>query len=676
MRHSESMSRTISRTTAVVAVLVGLGAEGVAIAASSPGVHRWNEVAIAALILTYGAVALLILWQRPGHPIGRLALAIPPVWGVAEALVATSYATLSAHPADRFAAACSVLGTFLRGLPWFLAVMWLPLRFPDGAPVGTRLGRYAERLVIATVLSFSAVNLFSAQLTDLRVAQIDNPIGVPEAIAGVVEAVAALSLLLGMVSIGLAVACLVQRYRRGGELDRQQTVLFGLAFIPPVSALAASIADAAGPWLFAVGSIPLPIAIGVAILQRRLYDIQLAVNRSLTYGSLWLAIAALYALVIGGVGAVLRQQDAAWLPWLAAGTVAVSFAPLRSGLQRAANRMTYGQWSQPGDVLASTARRLGDAANVSALLQSLVDDTGSALQLGYVAIHDPAGRALAVRGSRPDDVDSLAMTSYGVAVATLSWARRPLRASDRELLTDLARQLGTVVHAAGLLETIRASQERLVLAREEERRRLRRDLHDGLGPALAGLTLRVDTLRNLLAGQFGRSAVADVDERLLELRSDIQATVLDVRRIVEGLRPPALDDLGLAQAVRQLAERLTQGSDLIADVRSDPLPRLPAAVEIAAYRIVQEALTNTLRHARARNACVQLRSDPAGLGLEIRDDGTGQVPSRPEGVGLTSMRERAEEIHGSFLLQARPGEGTTVTVLLPTPAESAREVPA
>ncbi len=398
----------MTRTAAGVAVLVGLVSEGLAIAASSPGAARWNEAAVGAVIAAYGAVGLLILWHRPGHPIGRVALAIAPVWGIAEALVVTSYATLHDHADARLAALGSVLGSFLRGLPWFVAVMWLPLHFPDGVSVGTRLARVAERFMIATIVCFSLFSPLSPRLTDLRVNSVDNPIGVPSSLAGVLDAVAAANLLLGVTAIGLAVACLVQRYRRGGSLGRQQTTIFGLAFIPPISALVLSFSDAAPTWLFGVATIPLPIAIGVAVLQRRLYDIQLAVNRSLTYGALSLAIAALYAVTVGGVGAMLGQQSAVWLPWLAAGIVAVSFAPLRDALQRAANRLTYGQWSQPTDVLASTARRLGDASDVPALLQSLVEEVGSALDLTYVAITrpHPGGPRIATRGGRraSDDV--------------------------------------------------------------------------------------------------------------------------------------------------------------------------------------------------------------------------------------------------------------------------------
>jgi signal transduction histidine kinase len=406
-----------------------------------------------------------------------------------------------------------------------------------------------------------------------------------------------------------------------------------------------------------------PVALAVAVLQRRLYDIPLLVNRSLTYGTLWLAIACLYAIVLAGVGTLLQQSGATWLEWVAAGVVAVSFAPLRDALQGAANRVTYGQWSRPSDVLAATARRLGDATDVPALLGELVEQVGAGLDLNYVEMTDPAGRTLARYGTATEPVDSLPMTSYGAVVGTLTWARRPLRDSDRELLVDLSRQLGTVAHASGLLETVRASQERLVTAREEERRRLRRDLHDGLGPALASLSMRVDTLRNRLGTPGGGSPEAD--DGLLALRSGIQSTVADVRRIVEGLRPPALDDLGLVDAVRQLADGLAPGGRPAIQVEAPELTRLPAATEVAAYRIIQEALTNAVRHSEAQAVSVRIACQGGSLSLVVSDTGTGVLVPREGGIGLLGMRERAEEIGGTFAIEAQPGIGTTVTVGLP-----------
>jgi signal transduction histidine kinase len=657
MRHADVVNRTVPLIAAVVAI----AGEAVAIAVSSPGSARWNEAAVGAVILAYAAVGTLILWHRPGHPVGRIAVAITPIWGIGEALVAASYRTLHLHPDAHVAALGSAVGGILRGLPWLIAVLWLPLRFPDGAPACTRLQRVARRTSLATIVAFVVANLFPPKLTDLRVVHVDNPLAAPGVLADAASFLEGIDLLLGAVAIGLAIATLVQGYRRGGPLTRQQTLVFALAFLPPIAAFVTSAWDAAGPWLFGVATIPLPVAIGIAVLQRRLYDIQLVLNRSLTYGALWLAIAGLYAVTVGGVGVMLRQEGANWLPWLAAGIVAVSFAPLRDALHAAANRLTYGQWSQPTEVLAATARRLGDASDVPALLGELVDDVGSALELPYVAITAPDGRVLAERGTRPDRVDDLPMTSYGAPVGVLSWARIPLRDADRLLLADLARQLGTVVHAAGLLESVRSARERLVLAREEERRRLRRELHDGLGPALAGLTLQVDTVRN-------RTTDNEADADLLALRSGIQATVLDVRRIVEGLRPAALDDLGLAEAVRQLGAL----SAVPVRVEVDDGPRLPAATEVAAYRIVQEALANASRHAGARHACVRLLRSGASLTVEVVDDGSGVVVPRPDGVGIGSMRSRAEEIGGSFELIGTPGTGTTVTARLPLDAGASR----
>jgi signal transduction histidine kinase len=649
------------RVAAVAMLLAGLAGELVALAAATSDTARLNEAALALLVAAYGAVGLLIVWHRPDQPVGRIALVIAPVLGIGQALVATSYAALSSHPDDRAAALASVTGSFLRGLPWLVAVLWLPLRFPDGRPPHpTRLLRVAEVVALTTITAFAVEGLLAPRLTDLRVGRVDNPLGAPMRLAGAFDAIAGLMLLCGIASIVLAVACLAQKYRRDGALGRQQTLVFGLAFVPPVAAFVASAFDSADGWVFAVTTLCLPVALGVAVLQRRLYDLPLVVNRSLTFGTLSLLIALLYAITVGGVGAMARQRGAPWLPWVAAGVVAVSFAPLRDALQRAANRITYGQWSQPGEVLARTRRRLADAGDLRALLGSLVAELDAGLNLGYVEIDDRTGAPLAVAGTPDGPTDRLPLTAYGDRVGVLRWRRRALRDSDRALLDELAAQLGAVVHAHGLLASVRAAQERLVLAREEERRRLRRDLHDGLGPALAGLTLQVDTARNRLDDPEVAEAV------LLELRTGIQETVLDVRRIVEGLRPPALDDLGLVAAVHELAARVG-GDGLAVCVEADALPRLPAGVEVAAYRIVQEALANAARHARATTARVSLTLTAGQLQVRVVDDGTGRVVPRTDGVGLGSMRERAEEIGGSFTLRAEPGHGTTVTATLPVP---------
>ena len=647
----------VGRTLALAATIVGVAGEVAAVVASPPGPPRWNEAAVGAVVVAYAAVGVLIVWHRPANPVGRIAVLTVAGWGPADALVAASANALRSDPADRAGALGMAVGATLAGLAWLVLVLVLPLVFPDGTAARTRT-RVVARIVAAVAVScFSLVNLLSPNLSRLEFAGIDNPIGLPQSMTGLIDALGGLTLLLGAASLGLATACLVQLYRAGGPLDRQQTMIFGLAFLPPLVIFVATFAGAAPSWAFGLSTLPLPIAIGVSVLQRRLYDVPLAVNRAITYGTLTVLIALLYALVVGGVGAMLQQEGARWLPWVAAGVVAVAFAPLRTAMHQLANRLTYGQWAEPRAVVSRIGERLTDAGDLDVLLGSLVTELAVGLTLGYVAITDPGGRVLACSGPTVDDCDRMLLSAYGLTEGELRWARRVLRDQDRELLAELAGRLGSLLHTRGLVTSLRAAQERLVLAREEERRRLRRDLHDGLGPALAALTLQVDTVRNLIA----QHEPAASDAALLRLRTGVQDTVLDVRRIVEGLRPPALDDLGLVEGVRRLADL----SPVPATMRADLLPRLPAAVEVAAYRVVQEALTNAARHAGAGHVDVSLTLADGRLLVQVDDDGSGELGLRPDGVGMGSMRERAEEIGGSFAVQPVIGRGTRVSVLLP-----------
>lgn len=229
------------------------------------------------------------------------------------------------------------------------------------------------------------------------------------------------------------------------------------------------------------------------------------------------------------------------------------------------------------------------------------------------------------------------------------------------MLALVAAPLAVAVHATLLSDQLQASRERIIAAREEERRRLRRDLHDGLGPALTGVALIADAATNLLATDPERAR-----ELLGALRGEIRTAVADIRRLVEDLRPPALDDLGLVGALRQRVEHLVRRADggallVRLDVPGE-VPVLPAAVEVAAYRVATEALTNVVRHSTASTAVLRLRCGRE-LDLEIADDGSPDGPWRP-GVGLHAMRERAAELGGGF--EAGPSaEGGRVRVSFP-----------
>jgi signal transduction histidine kinase len=216
-----------------------------------------------------------------------------------------------------------------------------------------------------------------------------------------------------------------------------------------------------------------------------------------------------------------------------------------------------------------------------------------------------------------------------------------------------------------LTADLQRSRERLVTAREEERRRLRRDLHDGVGPQLAALTLKIETARNLLSDD------PTADALLSDLAQRARAAVADVRRSVHALRPPTLDELGLVPALRETAAQYTHNDLRVSVEAPEKMPPLPAAVEVAAYRIAQEAITNVVRHAGARNCRTRFDLDEERglLRLEVTDDGRGIGDDRGTGIGLYSMRERAEELGGTCTVEPVPAGGTRVLAQLPCARE-------
>jgi len=509
-----------------------------------------------------------------------------------------------------------------------------------------------------------------------------------------------IGLLTTLVLFGeVATLALVQlyRYRRvSSPIERQQTkwVVFGQAVVVIVwvsgsvlSLIFTVLAEPSSLYPLAYSVVqtclPLffPLSFGFAMLRYRLFDIDIIINRTLVYGTLTVIVVGVYVLVVGILSTLLHAFGNVLISLLATGLVAVLFQPLRARLQRTINRLMFGERDDPHAVLSRLGRRLEATLAPEAVLPTIVETVAQALKLPYAAIALKQGDEFitaASYGLLQERPFILPLVYHTETIGQLLLGTRApgeaFTAADRRLLEDIARQAGVAVHAARLTTDLQRSRERLVTTREEERRRLRRDLHDGLGSTLAALHLQAGAIRTLM-----RQDLDAADTEILDLQAEIRAAITDIRRLVYALRPPTLDELGLVGAIRQYAAQYDthsgSGGEPASDLRvaveaPEQLPALPAAVEVAAYRIVQEALTNVARHAQAR-LCRICLSLPGGhdLQVEVIDDGVG-LPKEPcAGVGLLSMRERAEEVGGTCVIEPAPGRGTRVLVKLPLPEE-------
>jgi signal transduction histidine kinase len=435
--------------------------------------------------------------------------------------------------------------------------------------------------------------------------------------------------------------------------------------------------------IYRVITLFIPVSIAISVLRYRLWDIDIILSRALVYGILSAGIVVTYILLVGALSVFSQTTGNLLISLLATGLIAFLFQPLRERLQGSVNRLLYGDRDDPYAALSRLGRRLESSITPEAVLPTIVTTVREALKLPYTAIYlkqpdddykiiaESASPSLRVQNGKirvpgmEREGKCIPLIHQGETLGYLVLGpRTPSEAfssSDLRLVDDLAPQVGVAVHAIRLTSDLQRSREQLVLAREEERRRLRRDLHDDLGPTLASLGLTASAAA-LLISTDPNAATRMVNE----LEHQIRATVGNVRRLVYDLRPPTLDELGLLAAVHERASRYSNAPDGFHVTVEAPaqLPPLPAAVEVAAYRIVQEALTNISKHAQARQ-CTICFTYQTGLEMEIIDDGIGLPQSITPGVGLRSMRERAEELGGSCLIERRAEGGTRIQARLP-----------
>ena len=496
------------------------------------------------------------------------------------------------------------------------------------------------------------------------------------------------SVLSTIIFFGSMAAAQMYRYRRvANSVEREQIkwVVFALTIyalgligvgVPDLLNLHLPVllAQFLGPVTSNLVSVIIPISIGIAILRYRLWDIDVIINRTLVYGTLTVSIVALYALVVVGLGALLQSRGTLLISLLTTGLIAVLFQPLRVRLQRAINRLMYGDRDEPYKVISRLGQRLEATLAPDAVLPTIVETVAQALKLPYAAIalmQEGEMVMAAAYGVPKEYLIHLPLVYQSKQLGEITLAPRGpsegFTPADRALLEDLARQTGVVVHTVRLTTDLQcltgelqSSRTQLVTMREEERRRLRRDLHDGLGSALTSMTFQLDAASNVLERdpQAARTLLAD-------LKRQTQAAIADIRRLVYNLRPPILDEWGLVAALHEQVAQYQLNHVQVCVEAPESLPPLPAAVEVAAYRIALEALANVVRHAHASSCSMRLALSDEVLTVEVRDDGEGLPEGYHAGVGISAMRERAAELGGSCAIETIISGGTRVSARLP-----------
>ena len=660
--------------------------------------------------LVYPTIGALIVLRLPKNPIGWIFCVVGLLYQLHHFTLAYSHFAVAENFGLPWSEYAAWFSTWVGFAGLILAGVFLMLLFPDGRLLSRRWRIVAWTAVLGATLAVLADGFYPGRLATHGYDE--NPLGVMGMIGqgltryGSLGTSKVLASALLLVSTLAALFSPVVRLRSASDDARQQLKWFLYAAVPAVVCLSAFLLEVmisnytqalmfktlnawSYTYFYATSYVPafalliLAVFTCVAILRYRLYHIDLLINRTLAYGALSAYVIGTYMLAVVGLGALFQARGNLADSLVATALVAALFQPLRSRLQRGVNRLMYGERDDPYAVTSRLGKRLEATLAPEAVLPTIAETIAQALKLPYAAILLKEGegfRSAAAYGSATAEPEVLPLVYQREEIGRLVLAPRApgegFSDADRSLLKDLARQAEVAVHAVRLTSDLQRSRERLVTTREEERRRLRRDLHDGIGPTLTGLALQLNATRKLV-----RSKPGDVEEALARLEQRTEDTLAEMRRLIYDLRPPALDDLGLIPSIYQQAQR--QGMvDISISTKTEErwgnrtlfsmeapeeLLPLPAAVEVACYRIVQEAITNVARHAHARTCRVRIVVDRGAslLEMEIKDDGVGMPKDRVAGVGLSSMRERAEELGGTLAVEPGPEGGTRVLARLP-----------
>lgn len=618
--------------TSCVLVVVGVAVRGV-------GAASFGEDAVLALAFTL--IGALVLSREPGNRAGWICL--------------TAVLAALAYGAQAYGDGTRPGGAFVS---WLAAWVWIPgllpvltlllLFLPDGRLPGPRWRPVAWS--VAAVIGALTMGLASAAALRLPG---------PEDTAASGSPIDLLLVALVLACAGVCLSGLVVRMRRARTAERAQLlwIVLGAAVFVLGATLNFGLPT---PWpsVIAQGSaLALPVGVKVAMLRHRLFDLNPLLRR--------LVLALTLSVLLLGLFLALRALLGDSTPAAAAVTLVLALGTpaLARWLGGGVDRVVYGRRGDPAASLAALGRELGAAVEPEEVLGALVEVTIGSLQADGARVVLTSGGGELLRTSRGDPAGvpnhSAELRWSGTHLGRLEVSSGDgLDEADRALLDDLAAAAAPAVAVAHRSLELRRSRELLVIAREQERRKIARDLHDGVGPVLSGLGFTLDALRANLRDGSSEEVVA------ARAGAQVREAVVLVRGLSRGLRPAGLDQLGLRGALAELVAHHTTTDLAVHLEQPDRHPPVAAATEVALYAIVAEAVTNVARHARATCCRIAVRLDGPEVEVTVSDDGIGLRGAAP-GVGRSSMIERAAELGGRCTVADIAPHGTRVTALLP-----------
>jgi signal transduction histidine kinase len=630
----------------------------------------WSDFVWLLAWFSFAAVGALIAAHRPDNRLGWLFLAIGGLVVLAACLDESAFAVAEWQSKDATAVAWLRWAQNLMFVPPFLLVPVSALLFPTG-----RLERPWLRWPVRALLAVIPIGLLGAAVSPGPIGEdlpVENPVGVQSlaSAADVADGLLALTLLAGLIC---AVVWLVQAGRSGDDERRAQVAWLALGVsLAVVVNVTAGLAGAAGldppetlgALIESLAVVAVPAAAAAAVLRHNLLDAPRLLRSSAVYLVLSALLLGGYLALAAGLGAAVPTRGRVGAALIAV-VIALLALPLRSALQRVVERRVYGDSADPLRAVGSVVARLGADGEVGPA--AAVAELRRVLKVPHAALEVDVGvgrETLVSSGERPawacTEVPLVdAGRTVGWIVVSSRGPRDPLRPKDLEVLAGVASHVGLAMRAAALAGEVRESAAATVRARADEQRRLRDELHDRIGPVLAAVRLQVGVSRD-------SSSEAPVVAALDVAGTRLEEAIADLRRVIVGLRPPALDELGLAAALHaQLEAFRSPGAPDVALVGATALPELPAAVEVVAYRVVLEAVSNAVRHSGAGSCEVELAVRGDDLVISVHDDGCGIPAQMTAGVGSSSLAHSCAQVGGELAVTARLPRGTSVTARLP-----------